>query len=138
MKIYCIIINPLFVYEIAVTQTAKLANNSITGLRLWVWLMVFNATFNNISVILWRSVLLVKETGVPRENHRPVPSHWQLLHIMLYRVHIAINSITLKIVDYMYYQDIVDIKSWKMLLILFLLIYFCININCVLKTFKDK
>jgi hypothetical protein len=34
--------------------------------------MVFNATFNNISVILWRSVLLVEETGVPRENHRPV------------------------------------------------------------------
>jgi hypothetical protein len=28
-----------------------------------VWFMVFNATFNNISVILWRSVLLVVETG---------------------------------------------------------------------------
>jgi hypothetical protein len=26
--------------------------------------MVFNATFNNISVISWRSVLLVEETGV--------------------------------------------------------------------------
>jgi hypothetical protein len=32
--------------------------------------MVFNATFNNISVILWRSVLLVEETGVHLENHR--------------------------------------------------------------------
>jgi hypothetical protein len=30
--------------------------------------MVFNATFNNISVITWWSVLLLKETGVPREN----------------------------------------------------------------------
>jgi hypothetical protein len=30
--------------------------------------MVFNATFNNISVISWWSVLLVEETGVPREN----------------------------------------------------------------------
>jgi hypothetical protein len=30
--------------------------------------MVFNATFNNISVILWQSILL-EETGVPRENH---------------------------------------------------------------------
>jgi hypothetical protein len=29
--------------------------------------MVFNATFDNISVILWRSVLLVDDTG---ENHR--------------------------------------------------------------------
>ena len=33
------------------------------------WFVVFNATFNNISVILW-SVLLVEETGVPEENHR--------------------------------------------------------------------
>jgi len=31
--------------------------------------MEFNATFNNISVIAWRSVLLVEETGVPKENH---------------------------------------------------------------------
>jgi len=30
---------------------------------------VYNGTFNNISVISWRSVLLVEETGVPRENH---------------------------------------------------------------------
>jgi hypothetical protein len=31
--------------------------------------MVFNATFNNISVIPWPSVLLMEETGVPGENH---------------------------------------------------------------------
>jgi len=37
--------------------------------------MVFNATFNNISAISWRSVLLVEETGVPGENHGPVASH---------------------------------------------------------------
>jgi hypothetical protein len=30
--------------------------------------MVFNAPFNNISVLSWRSVLLVDETGVPGEN----------------------------------------------------------------------
>jgi len=41
--------------------------------------MVFNATFNNISVISWKSVWLVEETGVPRENHRPVASRWQTL-----------------------------------------------------------
>jgi hypothetical protein len=27
----------------------------------------------------WWSVLLVEETGVPGENHRPVASHWQTL-----------------------------------------------------------
>jgi len=39
--------------------------------------MVFNTTFNNISVISWRPVLFVEETGVPGENGRPVASHWQ-------------------------------------------------------------
>jgi hypothetical protein len=42
--------------------------------RLTGMVMVFKATFNNISVILWRSVLLVEKTG---ENHRPAASHWQ-------------------------------------------------------------
>jgi len=36
---------------------------------------VLNTTFNTISVISWWSVLLVEETGVPGENHRPVVSH---------------------------------------------------------------
>jgi hypothetical protein len=47
------------------------------GFRVRV--MVLNATFNNISVISRRSVLLVKENGVPGENHRPAASHWQTL-----------------------------------------------------------
>ena len=47
--------------------------------RVSIRVMVFNPTFNNISVIAWMSVLLVEETGVPRENHRPVASHWQTL-----------------------------------------------------------
>ena len=31
--------------------------------EIGVWFMVFNATFNNIPVISWRSVLLMEETG---------------------------------------------------------------------------
>jgi hypothetical protein len=49
----------------------------LTGSR--VKFMVFIATFNNISAISWRSVLLVKETGLPRENHRSVASHLRAL-----------------------------------------------------------
>ena len=45
----------------------------------WVRVMVFNATFNNISAISWWSVLLVEETGVTGENHRHSTSHWQTL-----------------------------------------------------------
>ena len=37
--------------------------------------MVLNATLNNISVISWRSVLSVAETGGPGEKQRPVASH---------------------------------------------------------------
>jgi hypothetical protein len=35
------------------------------------WSMVLNATFNNISVISWRLVLLGEEAWVLGENHRP-------------------------------------------------------------------
>ena len=41
--------------------------------------MVFNVTFNNIFSYIVRSVLLVEETGVPGENHRPVASHRQTI-----------------------------------------------------------
>jgi hypothetical protein len=36
---------------------------------VWVMVIVFNATFNNISVIWWRSVLLLEKTGELAENH---------------------------------------------------------------------
>ena len=51
------------------------ATNTIKSLVERVRVRMFNATFNNISVISWRSVLLVEETGVPGENHRPVANH---------------------------------------------------------------
>ena len=43
----------------------ELARFSVFGLGL----------FNNISVILWWTVLLVMETEEHAENHRPVTSH---------------------------------------------------------------
>ena len=46
-------------------------NKSILKVRA----MVFNAIFNNISLRSWRPVVLVEETEVPGENHRPVASH---------------------------------------------------------------
>ena len=56
-----------------------LNNQSQERKKTLVWLMVFNATFNNMSVISWWSALLVEETRVPRENHWPAASHWQTL-----------------------------------------------------------
>ena len=68
-----------------ITYWLLLYNYIVSRIRVWsltensVCLMVFNTTFNNISVISWRSVVLVEETGVPGENHRPVVNHWQTL-----------------------------------------------------------
>ena len=41
--------------------------------------MMYTATFNNILVVSWWSVLFVEETGGPRENHPPVATHLQTL-----------------------------------------------------------
>ena len=41
--------------------------------------MVINTDLNNIWAISWQPILLVEETGVPGENHRPVASYWQTL-----------------------------------------------------------
>jgi hypothetical protein len=43
--------------------------------KVKVKVMVFSATFNNNSAISWLSILLVEETGLPGENHRPAASH---------------------------------------------------------------
>jgi hypothetical protein len=42
---------------------------------------MFNATFNNISVITWRSILLIEETGVQGDLLQVTDQHY---HIMLY------------------------------------------------------
>jgi hypothetical protein len=47
--------------------------------RARVTVMMLNATFNNISVISWLSVLLQGDARVSGENHLPVVCQWQTL-----------------------------------------------------------
>jgi len=46
-----------------------------------IWLIVFNATFSNISAISWRSVLVVEETGVSGEKHRLMVEYNHTVHM---------------------------------------------------------
>jgi hypothetical protein len=74
----------------------SLVDNVLDGILLIDWFMVFYATFNNISVISWWSVLL-KET---RESHWPVPSHWQILpHLFFLKNNCAVDQTTFTIYD---------------------------------------
>jgi len=40
----------------------------------YIW--CFNATYNNISAMSWRPVLVVEEARVAGENHRPWANNW--------------------------------------------------------------
>jgi hypothetical protein len=66
----------------------KVLSEYIVGLVIF---MVFIATFNNISALSWRSVLLMKETGIPGENQRPVASHGQTLNTVSKSIYFLIN-----------------------------------------------
>jgi hypothetical protein len=84
-RVICLQLDAYFCFIFKLQDTHRRKWGGFIGLGF----MVFYATFNNISVISWRSVLLVEETGVPGENHRPAVVY----HIMLYRVHLATNRV---------------------------------------------
>ena len=66
---------------VTLSQTSLVLLGLVNNVFDWFrWFGLWCLTpLSTISVISWRSVLLVEETGVPWENHWPVASHWQTL-----------------------------------------------------------
>jgi hypothetical protein len=61
-------------FKCSITRLSLIKNSDLRHVG-GLLVMVFNATFNNISILWCRSVLLVEETGVSGENHRHAAGH---------------------------------------------------------------
>ena len=64
---------PFFLEDVTVNRHIFLLGPTYDMLASFIGI---NATVNNISAISWRPVVVVEETGVPGENHRPWANNW--------------------------------------------------------------
>jgi hypothetical protein len=74
------------------TTSSRYFNNSTQSM---IMIIVFNAIFNNISAIPWRSILFMAETGVPGKTTDMSQITDKFYCILLNRVHLALAGFKL-------------------------------------------
>ena len=63
-------------FQITIHCSTYIRFHGFTLQHFSVWIFLNFGTFNNISAISWRPVLVVEEVGVPGENNRSWASNW--------------------------------------------------------------
>ena len=104
------------------SETAWPNKRNLVG-RFGLWL--FNATFNNFSVISWQSFCWLRKMEYPEKTIDLLQVTDKLYHIMLYRVHLANNMVqTHNFSDDIIYNRIQERIIFKINLLLEALISF--------------
>ena len=104
--------------------------------RFWISrFMVFNATFNNISILSWWPVLLVEETGVPGEYC--IIRFWTSIILVEYTVYCWVALNTIKQTNWLLHRFwtsiiLVEYIEWDICAQIFYLVIY--NVNVYLQT----
>ena len=120
MKSYQTMTNAMSWQQLTFSQQWLLrlqARSTYTGIlfheicSVMVMVRISNATFNNISVISWQSVLLVGEAALSGDNHWPAAGHCQTLSHKVVWVHLIRAGLELTTLVVIHTDCIVSCKA---------------------------